>query len=139
VSDYLEEAAEQLRKARDANELRSRLVPSLKAGKETGPIIAEVNARRMEIADGFIRLAAIERSWVPEEQILPHELELRIADALTTARSYGMTGGARHKMWVIDQVARSLTGCPLDQGEEPSEEYRQFVREAGDWDEGIAP
>ena len=58
--DYLEEAAAELAKARDDNEKRAALVPSLRAGNlPTREILAEVNTRRMEIADGFIRLAAI--------------------------------------------------------------------------------
>ncbi len=89
-------------------------------------------------------------------------LEDRVADALNFAQSYGQTDGAHHKMWVIDQMVRCLTGCPLEDrsaidaygkpytfralGE--SDEYRTFIAEhnAGDdgpdtyaWDEGIAP
>jgi len=75
----------------------------------------------------------------------------RIAKALKYAED-GMYDGAHHKMWVIDQMVRALTGCPpvlkssVDaygtpysyeaQGE--SDEYRQFVGD-GYWDEGIAP
>jgi hypothetical protein len=85
----------------------------------------------------------------------------RITDALNFAASYGTEDGAHHKMWVIDQMVRCLTGCPLEErttvingtpypfqelGE--SDEYRTFVAEhnAGEegpdtysWDEGIAP
>lgn len=89
-------------------------------------------------------------------------LEDRIADALNFAQSYGQEDGGRHKMWVIDQMVRSLTGCPLEPREDvhadgtkytyqalgESDEYRTFVAEhnAGEdgpdtysWDEGIAP
>lgn len=40
-------------------------------------------------------------------------LEDRITDALNFAQSYGQEDGAHHKMWVIDRMVRSLTGCPL--------------------------
>lgn len=90
------------------------------------------------------------------------ELRDRVTDALNFAASYGQTDGAHHKAWVIDQMVRCLTGCPLevrhdvdasgqaysyqDLGE--SAEYRAFVAEhnAGEdgpdtysWSEGIAP
>jgi hypothetical protein len=58
VSDYLEDAAAELRKARDANERRAELIPSLAAGSmPTGEVAREVNDRRMEIAAAFTRLA----------------------------------------------------------------------------------
>ena len=61
---YLEEAAEQLRRARSANEARAGSVSSwLTEGAV--PVLTEVNERRMEIADGFTRLAAIERTLPP--------------------------------------------------------------------------
>jgi hypothetical protein len=76
----------------------------------------------------------------------------RIAKALKFAE-YGVYDGAHHKDWVIDQMVRALTGCPMvtksavdgngknysyeAQGE--SEEYERFVHELGGWDEGIAP
>jgi hypothetical protein len=79
--------------------------------------------------------------------------ESRIAKALEFASEYGTTDGAHHKMWVIDQMVRALTGCPIAtkndidsvtgepytyevQGESP--EYHAFVGDEG-WDEGIAP
>jgi len=85
----------------------------------------------------------------------------RITRALYIAQG-GTTDGGHHKMWVIDQMVRALTGCPMvertaidyrgetyayeTQGE--SMEYREFVRQYEDgedgpdtysWDEGIAP
>jgi hypothetical protein len=61
--------------------------------------------------------------------------------------------GEHHKTWVIDQMIRALTGCPVitknakdccgadysyeAQGE--SEEYLQFTKDNEPWDEGIAP
>jgi len=38
--------------------------------------------------------------------------EERIQAALDIASSYGGIDGAHHKMWVIDQMVRVLTGCP---------------------------
>jgi hypothetical protein len=82
--------------------------------------------------------------------------------ALEIARQFGQTDGDHHKMWVIDQMVRHLTGCPVIEktgidyrgkaytyealGE--SDDYRAFVAayNAGEdgpdtysWDEGIAP
>ncbi len=67
--DYLEEAADLLRKARGDNEKRR------DGNLPTREILAEVNTRRMEIADGFIRLAAIQAetlaaAWPPERKTL---------------------------------------------------------------------
>lgn len=86
----------------------------------------------------------------------------RIELALKMASDFGQTDGDHHKAWVIDQMVRCLTGCPLvelegidyrgntytyeTQGE--SEEYAAFVTthcEGEDgpgtyaWEEGIAP
>jgi hypothetical protein len=134
---YLEEAAEQLRRARSANDARAGGVNSwLTEGAV--PLLTEVNQRRMEIADGFIRLAAIERAIPPDPQILPHELELRVNAALETARAYGMAADDRGARWVVDQMVRGLTAA--DVGDDLSDEYRAFVVSAeGGWDEGIAP
>lgn len=82
--------------------------------------------------------------------------------ALEFARRYGGNDGAHHKDWVIDQMVRALTDCPLverigtsaggarffyeAQGE--SEAYLSFVADAKagedgpetyEWSEGIAP
>jgi hypothetical protein len=70
--------------------------------------------------------------------------------ALNFAIRFGGIGGDHHKAWVIDQMVRALTGCPIDsqgiQGE--SEEYIKLVQEAkaGDdgpetyaWEVGIPP
>jgi hypothetical protein len=69
---YLDEAAAELRKAREDNERRFGSLPSLEAAEvPTLEIRAEINARRMEIADGFIRIAAIEAECdgpVPDEE-----------------------------------------------------------------------
>ena len=89
------------------------------------------------------------------------ELERRIEEALIMA-TWGSFDGGYHKMWVIDQMVRILTGCaPFtlanpnigeSQVVEESEEYKAFVEdyrgewdeenedwEYGDWDTGIAP
>jgi hypothetical protein len=39
--------------------------------------------------------------------------EDRIHDALRLAVNYGGVDGDHHKAWVIDQMVRALTGCPL--------------------------
>ena len=89
------------------------------------------------------------------------DLQTRIDNALEHAAN-GQVDGDHHKAWVIDQMVRALTGCPMvmrdavdahgqpyrypTQGE--SEEYRQFVAACRDgedgpdtyhWEEGIAP
>lgn len=75
----------------------------------------------------------------------------RIQKALDLAVRYGGIDGDHHKAWVIDQMVRALTGCPLVaatgcQGE--SDEYRALVAAAKDgtdgpdtydWDCGIPP
>lgn len=85
----------------------------------------------------------------------------RIQKAIDLATRYGQTDGAHHKAWVIDQMVRALTGCPMEvrtkhswgqdftyetQGE--SDEYQALMIDyrAGEdgpdtyeWDEGIAP
>ena len=82
----------------------------------------------------------------------PPAPEARIAKALELASDHGTIDGAHHKMWVIDQIARALTGCPVvtksavdyknvpyeyeAQGESP--EYAAFIGDE-EWDEGIAP
>lgn len=99
------------------------------------------------------------------EHITPEQAaadaDQRIGRALEFAGSYGTTDGDHHKMWVIDQMVRALTGCPMvqetandyrgdpytyeTQGE--SEEYGRWVTEVThgeggeeyEWDEGIAP
>ena len=90
------------------------------------------------------------------------DYEKRIGNALEFAAGFGGIEGDHHKAWVIDQMVRALTGCPVireshkndkgnvytfeAQGESP--EYQEWVREWCDgedgpdtyeWDEGIAP
>ncbi len=76
-----------------------------------------------------------------------------IALALKFAAEDGQVDGDHHKMWVIDQMVRALTNCPIvtrsaldyqgkpyqyeSQGE--SAEYCKFVSDVGEWNKGIAP
>jgi len=86
----------------------------------------------------------------------------RIEKALDFAIQYGGIDGDHHKMWVIDQMVRALTGCPMvekttkdykgdeyvyeTQGE--SRQYKKLIKDACDgedgpdtyeWDCGVAP
>ncbi len=61
-----------------------------------------------------------------------------ITAALDVARKYGGIDGDHHKMWVIDQMVRVLTGDAYDtwvkeykDGEDGPDTY--------EWSEGIAP
>lgn len=86
----------------------------------------------------------------------------RIEKAIKFAVRYGGIDGGHHKMWVIDQMVRALTGCPMEtrtardyRGKEytyetqgKSQEYIDLVAEACDgedgpetydWDEGTPP
>lgn len=88
--------------------------------------------------------------------------EEKIQQAITLAVKYGGIEGDHHKAWVIDQMVRALTGCPMilkdaidcngipytfeDMGE--SQEYLEVVRDARkgedgpqtyNWEVGIAP
>lgn len=74
----------------------------------------------------------------------------RIDKAIEFAVKYGGIDGDHHKAWVIDQMVRALTGCPMvtktandyngkpyryvAQGE--SAEYAKLVREAKDGEDG---
>ena len=85
-----------------------------------------------------------------------------IKKALTIAVQFGGIDGGHHKAWVLDQMARALTACPLnpvelrdykgvpytylEQGE--SQAYLDLVADARngedgpetyDWELGIAP
>jgi hypothetical protein len=63
---YLQEAAEQLRTARDGNEKRRELAAELAAGNQpVQDILRETASRSMEIAAAFTRLAAIEARLPP--------------------------------------------------------------------------
>lgn len=83
----------------------------------------------------------------------------RITKALGIATNAIYDGG-HHKMWVVDQMVRALTGCPVTEmsatdangtpytydGQGENDEYWAFVDRADragggvfTWDEGIAP
>lgn len=72
--------------------------------------------------------------------MLGAEERRRIVAALDLAYRYGGIDGDHHKMWVIDQMVRALTGTESD--------YARWVHEHNavedgpntyEWDEGIAP
>lgn len=92
----------------------------------------------------------------------PARMRHAIAKALQIAFQSGQVDGAHHKDWVIDQMVRALTGCPLveksaiDCRNDPytyqafgeSDLYKAFIAkhnqgedgpETYSWDEGIAP
>jgi len=74
----------------------------------------------------------------------------RIDKAINIAIAYGGIDGGRHKAWVIDQMVRALTGCPIvskiaydvneveysyaEYGE--NEEYLTLIKEACDGEDG---
>lgn len=64
--------------------------------------------------------------------------EKRILGALEIAFECGQDDGAHHKMWVIDQMVRHLTG---DHYTEVIRQYREGEDgpETFNWAEGIAP
>ena len=68
----------------------------------------------------------------------------RIKRALDLIGEYGQTDGAHHKQWVIDQVARILTGgTEFEEGDySKTDEYKIWAYNFG-WvdeeDEGVAP
>ena len=104
------------------------------------------------MAAGFTRLAAAKHTGTPGGDETATEAGARIARALRYAAG-GIPDGDHHKTWVIDQMVRALTGCPMvtktaggglsgeysyaAQGE--SGEYLEFIRNAGEWEEGVAP
>lgn len=62
------------------------------------------------------------------------QLEKQIAHALHIAESYGTVSGAHHKMWVIDQMVRALTGPDYDEWVEGYDfEMTDF------WSRGVHP
>lgn len=69
---------------------------------------------------------------------MPVSADNKIEEALESARNYGWIDGAHHKMWVIDQMVRRLTGdgyaawvAAYQQGEDGPNTYT--------WDTGISP
>lgn len=89
-------------------------------------------------------------------------MDKRIEDALAIAVQFGGVDGDHHKAWVIDQMVRALTGCPLVtitavdcrgnpytfESMSDSKEYFDLIRDAKDgndgpdsygWNVGVAP
>lgn len=78
------------------------------------------------------------------------EVWRRVRKALFVAFQSGGVDGGHHKQWVIDQMVRALTGCPIEnstaidcngveytfprQGE--SEEYLELIRAFKDGEDG---
>lgn len=63
---------------------------------------------------------------ISDEQV-PETVEDRIKLAVDVAVECAQYDGEHHKMWVIDQMVRHLTG----------DQYAETVGD--DWDEGVAP
>ncbi len=77
-------------------------------------------------------------------------MEERIKKALEFAMRFGGIDGDDHKAWVIDQMVRALTGCPMIEGtakdyrdrpysytaQGESEEYKKLVTEACEGEDG---
>ncbi len=64
----------------------------------------------------------------------------RVMSALSLAFQYSQIDGSHHKMWVIDQMVRALTGDDyqafVEAYQEPEDDDGEMMYE---WDEGIAP
>ena len=73
------------------------------------------------------------------------DLQHRVYNALTLAFSYAQIDGSHHRIWVIDQMVRMLTGDQYDkwievyQAGEPDEEGYGEEDILYEWDTGIAP
>jgi len=88
--------------------------------------------------------------------------DVKNTEALNIIKSYGSIDGGHHKQWVLDQVVRILTGCPMiektgvDCNGKPytfesygeSKEYKNWVADHNngdegpntyEWSEGVAP
>lgn len=64
--------------------------------------------------------------------------EKQINEALDLAFEYAQIDGGHHKMWVIDQMVRKLTGINYKEWVN-NYEYDEETEEEYDWDTGIAP
>lgn len=96
---------------------------------------------REDLADARSEERDIARVYVNDLRAILAEIarlteQVRVAREI--ARDYGSIDGSHHKMWVIDQMVRALTG----------DDYAAWVAEHNDgedgpdtyeWDEGIAP
>lgn len=63
----------------------------------------------------------------------------RINAALDIAFRYGQTDGAHHRLWVIDQMVRALTGVSYDEWVAGYEVGGPYDGERYAWETGIAP
>ena len=95
-------------------------------------------------------------------RVMLSDRKSRIEKAIDVAVRYGGIDGDHHKAWVIDQMVRELTGCPMQkmineygvagpfeyEGLGESDEYTELVVRACEgadgpetysWDVGIAP
>lgn len=111
------------------------------------------------MSDGMLELLKQQRYEAERETT---RVQVRVKKALELAVRYKGIDGAHHKDWVIDQMVRALTGCPmvekraLDSRWEPytyqvqgeSQEYLKFVADACNgvegpdtyaWDIGVTP
>ena len=95
--------------------------------------IAALPVRPAEVIVALLARMAEQPSFARER-----ETEDTVAAALEVIERWGDSDGADHKAWVIDQVARALTGDGYDAwviemraGEDGPHTY--------DWDTGIAP
>jgi len=90
--------------------------------------------KRFWSADGHPTLALCRECWQPDAGI--RCLEERIAKAAAMIVGRGMTDGAHHKQWCLDQVLRILL---------TDEQYADLVArisahpDCASWDVGIAP
>ncbi len=90
--------------------------------------------KRFWSADGHPTLALCRECWQPDAGI--RCLEERIAKAAAVIAGYGMTDGAHHKQWCLDQVLRAML---------TNEQYATLVArmnahpDCASWDVGIAP
>jgi hypothetical protein len=105
----LEEAAAELRKARDANERRAEAIKAAwgdmpQYAERRVPAEAEVNARRMEIAAAFTRLAAIEAS----RRTAPGTVTLRWEDPEDAAEFLRIREEYRRQNWIPDASKGAL-------------------------------
>lgn len=64
--------------------------------------------------------------------------DIKIQKALDIAFQYGQIDGSHHKMWIIDQMVRVLTGELYNSW---VQEYKEDSNgeEVYEWDEGINP
>lgn len=68
-----------------------------------------------------------------------NELEGRANDALNLAFQFGNIDGGHHKMWVIDQMVRALTGDDYEAWLERYQENEEDPDDPYEWNVGIAP